>query len=406
MIRCQYVLIVSGRSWFLIVENNEVKHSIMIVDDEKANIMVLTSILSSEYGILALRDSRETVQVAEEELPDVILLDVLMPDMDGFEVIAQLKENEKTKDIPVIFITGLDSTEAEEKGFNLGAADYIAKPFHPAIVKLRIRNQIKIKERDTIERNLNVVLKLKEELTIAKENAEHSNRAKSEFLSRMSHEMLTPMNAVLGMLQIAKMNPTDNKQYLDEIDSSSRQLLSLINNVLDVSSIEYGTLKLNETEFSFKAMIRTVLSDAIKHANKKEQIINSEIDPAIPEEMIGDEKMLYKLINNLLANAIKYSPEKGEIDFKALLLHEKEDKITLNIIVKDDGIGISQEHQENLFMLFEQADGSNTRKHGGIGLGLALSKRVLDMMGGSICVESELGKGAKFSFTCDLKKVN
>ena len=386
------------------VEKDVNKHSILIVDDEKANIMALTSILSSNYRILAVKDSREAAQVASEELPDVILLDVLMPEMDGYEVITQLKNNDKTKDIPVIFITGLDSNEAEEKGFKLGAADYIAKPFHPAIVQLRIINQIKIQERDLIERDLNIVLKLKEELIIAKESAEHSNRAKSEFLSRMSHEMLTPMNAILGMLQVAKMNPDKQKQYFDEIDSASRQLLALINNVLDVSGMEYGTLKLNEAEFSFKSMIHTVLSDAKKHAKRKSQTINFEVDPAIPEYLVGDDKMLYKLINTLLANAIKFSPENGNIDFKARLQQDNGDIVTLKFVVADNGIGISPEQQANLFKIFEQADGSNSRKHGGIGLGLALSKRIIGMMNGDIWVDSELGEGAKFSFVCDLKK--
>ena len=385
------------------MESGELKRSILIIDDEKANIMVLTSILSSNYRVLALKDSREAVQVAAEELPDVILLDVLMPEMDGFEVIEELKNNNKTKDIPVIFITGLDSTEAEEKGFKLGAADYIAKPFHPAIVQLRIHNQIKLQERDLIERDLNVVLKLKEELIDAKEHAEHSNRAKSEFLSRMSHEMLTPLNAIIGLLQVARMRPDKQKEYFDEIDSSSRELLALINNVLDVSGMEYGTLKLNEVEFSFKAMIRTVLSDAVRHAKRKEQTINFTVDPTIPEDLVGDEKMLYKLINNLLANAIKYSPEKSDINFEAVLFYAKENRVSLKIIVEDHGIGISEKQQSNLFSLFEQVDGSNTRKHGGIGLGLALSKRIIDMMGGSIWVESKLGEGAKFSFTCELK---
>jgi len=386
------------------VNNNDNKHSILIVDDEKANIIALTGILSSEYRVLALRDSREAVKVAEDELPDVILLDVLMPEMDGFEVITALKENEKTKDIPVIFITGLDNTEAEEKGFVLGAADYIAKPFQSVIVQLRIRNQIKILERDLIEHNLNVVLKLKEELLIAKEDAEHSNRAKSEFLSRMSHEMLTPMNAIIGMMQVAKMYPESIKESFEEIDSATRQLLSLINNVLDVSEMEYGTLKLSDAEFSFKSMMRTVLSDAVRHADKKNQKIVYDFDPDIPEDLVGDGKMLFKVINNLLANAIKFSPENSEIGFNIHKVEETDDDITIKCVVSDKGIGISQEQQHNLFNIFEQIDGSNTRKHGGIGIGLALSKRVINMMGGSIWVDSELNEGATFTFTCIMKK--
>jgi len=380
------------------------KRSILVVDDEKANIIALTSILSSQYRVLALRDSRDTVKAAEDNMPDIILLDILMPEMDGFEVITALKSNDKTRFIPVIFITGLDNIEAEEKGLMLGAVDYITKPFHAAIVLLRIKNQVKIMERDSIEHDLNEVLLLKEELIAAKEQAEQSNRVKSEFLSRMSHEMLTPMNAIIGMVQIARMYPDRQKESFDDIDHSSRQLLTLINNVLDVSGMEYGTMRLVHEEFPFKSMIRTVLNEAMRYANMKDQKINSNVDPMIPEDLIGDEKMLYKVTSNLLANAIKYSPDNGEIKFEARLIDEDKNSATLKFVVSDNGIGISKEQQKTLFTFFEQVDGSNTRKQGGIGIGLALSKRIIEMMHGSIWVESELGKGAKFTFTCTLQK--
>jgi len=386
------------------MNNARSKLSILVVDDEKANIIALTSILSSQYRVLALRDSRDTVKAAEDNMPDIILLDILMPEMDGFEVLTALKSNDKTRFIPVIFITGLDNIEAEEKGLMLGAVDYITKPFHSAIVLLRIKNQIKILERDSIEHDLNEVLILKEELLSAKEDAEQSNRVKSEFLSRMSHEMLTPMNAIIGMVQIARMYPDKQRESLDDIETNSRQLLNLINNVLDVSGMEYGTLRLTHEEFSFKAMVRTVLNETSRHANMKDQKLDFTVDPAIPEELIGDEKMLFKVISNLLANAIKYSPDNSVIKFDALLIDEDETNATLKFVVADNGIGLSQDQQKTLFTIFEQGDGSSTRKQGGIGIGLALSKRIIEMMHGSIWVDSELGGGATFSFTCILKK--
>jgi len=152
-----YITVISDRSYkspgnpidlevnerlILQMNDNSKKHSILIVDDDKTNIIALTYILEANYNVLSLLDSTQTVQLAENELPDLILLDILMPEMDGFEVITLLKLNEKTKNIPVIFITGLDNVKAEENGLMLGAADYIAKPFHPAIVKLRVENQI------------------------------------------------------------------------------------------------------------------------------------------------------------------------------------------------------------------------------------------------------------------------
>jgi len=372
-----------------LMNNTDKKYSILIVDDEKSNILALTSILGSQYRILALRDSNEAFAIAEKEMPDVILLDILMPELDGYEVIKLLKDNEKTKDIPVIFITGLDSAEAEELGLQMGAADYIAKPFHSAIVRMRVQNQIE--------------LNLKEELRIAKEEAEHSSRAKSEFLSRMSHEMLSPMNVILGMLQIAKMKPEKNKECFDAIEASSESLLKLIKDVLNASELEYGSLKPTNAAFAFTKMLSAAYNEAERHALMRNQVITCKFDPNIPQMLIGDEKLLYKVIQNLLANAIKFSPEYGEILFDAELIKNSGKSVSLNITITDSGIGISPEQQVHLFDMFNQADGSNKRKQGGIGIGLALSKRILDVMGGTIAVESELGKGAKFTVTITME---
>ena len=361
----------------------EKKYSILIVDDEKSNIIALTSILSSTYRVLALRDSSETLALAEKEIPDVILLDILMPELDGYEVIKLLKESKKTCDIPVIFITGLDSAEAEELGLQMGAADYITKPFHSAIVIMRVQNQIE--------------LNLKEELRIAKEHAEHSSRAKSEFLSRMSHEMLTPMNAIMGMLQIVKIKPEKLKECLASIESSSESLLTLIKDILTASEMEYGSLKPVNAPFSLAKVLSSVHSEAEHHALLRNQFINFSYDEVIPESLIGDEKLLYKVLQNLLANAIKFSPELGEIVFKARIEKRDGNFMTIKFVVADEGVGISQEQQKDLFNVFNQADGSSSRKQGGIGIGLALSKRILDMMGGTISVESEVGKGATFT---------
>jgi len=380
--------------------SNQNQNRILVIDDEKSNIVALTNILNTEYKVYAVRDSREAVETVEKDMPDVILLDIVMPEIDGYEVISALKSSEKTRDIPVIFITGLDSAEAEEKGLTLGAADYIAKPFHSAIVRLRVQNQIKLIES-------NVVLKLKADLIAAKEQAEHLSRAKSEFLSRMSHEMLTPMNAIMGMMQLVRMYglPDYIKENMDEMDTASQNLLKLINDVLDVSGMEYGSFTLSESVFDFNEMVKDVLQELGYNASAKHQTFYSSIAPEIPASLTGDEKRLKQVIFNLLGNAVKFTPEHGEIDFKARVLNEDNEMITLQIEVDDNGIGISDEQKNSLFDIFEQVDGGYKRKHGGIGIGLALSKRVIEMMDGNIWVESELKQGAKFTFTCKLKKV-
>jgi len=260
-------------------------------------------------------------------------------------------------------------------------------------------------ERNEIEHDLNVVLKLKAELIAAKEQAEHLSRIKSEFLSRMTHEMKTPMNGIIGMLEIIKMNsiPEKIEKSISIIDKSSRDMLHLINDVLDISDMEYGAFKLTNANFNISAMFKDLLQTANHNAAAKQQTIVFKIDPTIPTFLTGDEKRLKQVIFNLLSNAVKFTPKNGEINFEARALNGDNRIITLQITVADNGIGIAKEHQDKLFHVMEQVDGSLTREHGGIGIGLVLSKRIIEMMDGKIWVESELGKGSTFIFTCKLK---
>jgi len=527
------------------------KRGVLIIDDERYNISALKIILSPEYTVYASINGKDAIETAEEFMPDIILLDVLMPDMDGYDVITILKASEKTRDIPVIFITGLDNIEAEIKGLALGAADYILKPFHPAIVKLRVQNQLQLVERlkqqtlmtkiahnylanansdalhtdtlrmlgefmgimtillykfdiknnvlvcqnewinpglnlqtcigDIVELNDDLIsitgnllsgdekdlcfysrdplrknlIKIKKQyfedyittpvfikgkicgiLVFSREeehkwneseidlivlaasvfsgvferdaiqNMEYLSRAKSEFLSNMSHEMRTPMNAIMGMLQVLDIYgvPDNIKEHCNVMNTAAHSLMHLIDDVLDVSDMEYGEFKLFDSVFNFNTMIKNILREADANARKKRHFLDSKIDPSIPPLLSGDEKRLKQVVNILLSNAIKFTPENGEIYFDARKINEDNGIITLQIEVADNGIGISQEQQSKLFTIFEQADTGNTREYAGIGIGLTLSKRVVEMMDGNIWVESELRKGSKFYFTCKLKK--
>ena len=488
-------------------------YSILVIDDEKSNIIELTNILDSEYEVLAVRDSSAALETAERKMPDLILLDVIMTGMNGYEVIAALKESEKTRDIPVIFITGLDSVEAEEKGFALGAADYIPKPFHSVIVKMRVKNQIRILERqrqysivehatqlamfittdasveyinpavlsvtgymqseiisgglglfiseemliklreeyipkvmqgESVQLELSItrkdrdkrilmifivktgsnslgvtanditeIRKLESQLHVAIKNAEYnrdlaerSSRAKSEFLSRMSHEILTPMNAIMGMSQIAgSVDSSDKiKSCLDIIDKSSRQLVIMLHNILNVSGGS-SAFSIVEALFAVDKMLGYIQSRMQPELTKKRQTISFGISQDIPEMLIGDEKRISQVLIHLLTNASKFSPDDSEICLSAFIDDDTGEEIFLRFEVTDKGIGISEEQQSALFDLFEQVDGSNTRIYGGIGIGLPLSMCIANMMGGNISVQSELGKGAKFSFTCVIKKI-
>jgi signal transduction histidine kinase len=396
------------------MENTE-KNRLLIVDDDSENIIALRSILTPEYTVYAAKDGETAIELAKKHLPDLIILDVIMPEMNGYRVLSVLKNAPETKNIPVVYVTGLSSSENEEIGLSLGAADYIHKPFFPPVVKLRIQTQIKLvnhiralEERDEMEQQLNKIKELEAGLITAKERAEYFIRARGEFLSRMSHEMLTPMNEIAGMLHVAKMQCYSNtlKEYLDKIDESSHHLLNLINDILDVSSVEYGVFKLNESKFSFGAMFQSLLQNALNNASKKNLNISHEVDPTLPDALFGDEKRLFQVISSVLSNAIKYTPDNGEISINVTAIEEDERRIALQFEIADNGIGISDEQQKNIFEIFEQIHGRPNRKYGGIGIGLALSKSIVEMMGGNISVESELNKGAKFTFVCKLQKAN
>ena len=368
------------------MENHQ-KDSILLVDDEKANLLVLNDILGGNYRLFMARTGPEAIEMANENKPDLILLDIVLPGMDGYEVLSILKGSEKTQEIPVIFITGLNSNEDEMRGLGLGASDYISKPFSAAIVKLRVQNQLKIKEQ------MRQIIK--------KELAEKASRLKSEFLSRMSHEMRTPINAMMGMINMMQ-NTNDQEKidnYLIKAGSASHGLMMLIDNVLDIANFRNERLDLDNLDFEFTAMLQNTLDEVNVFYEQKQQTLTAEIDPLIPGIITGDRKRLSQAIFNLLLNANKFTGHKGLINLKAFAVSKGDDNVTIQIDVSDNGIGISQEQQKDIFTEFEQADGGTDRKHGGAGIGLFISKKIIEMMNGQIWVESSPGKGSKFSLT-------
>ena len=248
--------------------------------------------------------------------------------------------------------------------------------------------------------------RLRAELLAAKELAEYASRAKSEFISRMSHEMRTPMNAIIGMTNLARDTgePKKREAFLEKANSASQHLLRLINDLLDITEIEAGNLNLVNSDFSFDAMLQNILNVVNMYVEEKKQKLIVDIDPSVPGVLKGDEHRLAKASCHLLLNAVKFSPEKGSVYFRVCSLGEENGRLTLQIEVTDNGIGISSENQEVIFRLFEQVDGGSSRKFAGAGVGLALSKSLVELMGGRIWVESEPGKGAKFLFTVKMER--
>ena len=238
------------------------------------------------------------------------------------------------------------------------------------------------------------------------EDAMAATRAKSEFLSNMSHEIRTPMNAIIGMTAIGKQTTdTDRKNYsFTRIEEASTHLLGVINDILDVSKIESGKFELDMADFNFEETLIRVVNVSSFRVAEKNQKIAVYVDRDIPPFMYGDSQRLAQVITNLLGNAVKFTPEEGSINLQTYFLGEQDGICEIKISVTDTGIGISSEQQEKLFQPFQQAESSISRRFGGTGLGLAISRSIIEMMGGKIWVESEPGKGSKFSFTLKMQR--
>lgn len=246
-------------------------------------------------------------------------------------------------------------------------------------------------------------------LAIEKKQAVHENRIKSKFLANMSHEIRTPLNAILGFSQLAKASAENDKQkgYLNNINNSARSLLGIINDILDFSKIEANKLDIEETVFNLKEIANQSLEQLIDTASENNIELLGMISERVPENLIGDPLRLSQVFNNLLSNAIKFTKKGGVVLFIEPSYQDK-DKVRLNFNIKDTGIGIKHSQIDTLFKAFEQADISTTREYGGTGLGLSICSQLISLMGGSIHVESQLGKGSTFSFTLpfNIHKIN
>ena len=361
---------------------------ILVVDDDAANLRMASHILSEEQmRVSCLKSGEDAIKFLQTNRPDLILLDIHMPGMDGFETLDVIKGNKTMADIPVIFLTANDDSSTESKGLEAGAMDFIKKPFVPEVLLLRVRHIIEL-------------VRLNAEYEMAKNEAIMANEAKSLFLSNMSHEIRTPINAVLGMNEMILRECTDEQilTYAENIRSSGKTLLFLINDILDMSKIESGKMEIIQVEYEPAVLIMDLWNVIFLRAQEKDLSINFSLDETLPRVLFGDDVRIKQIVTNLLTNAVKYTPQ-GGIEMHVAYERHEDKQISLIISVKDTGMGIKKEDMGKLFENFQRLDEQKNRNIEGTGLGMNITMSLLNLMDGEMTVESEYGKGSTFTVT-------
>ncbi len=432
---------------------------ILAIDDNHDNLIVLQALLSDAFPdsrIIMVQSGVEGIFMAKTENPDVILLDLVMPGVDGFETCRRLKQDSFLRRIPVIILTAAKTeTSYRVRALKIGAEAFLSKPIDESELTAQVSSMIRIKKSEDavrlenrrleevvrertdellreledkknteeqlkksfseLEEGRKATLSLLEDLKIeieerqkiqnelveAKEKAEASDRLKTAFLNNISHEVRTPLNGILGFGElITDPDLTDEtkKMYLAVLNASSDRLLKTINDFMDISLIVSGNMEVRNSIFNFGDLLERICLDMKELLMAKNMVVNIKKPELRPLILGSDEALVQKVLINLLDNAIKYS-NNGCID-----MGYHQDKEVVRVYVKDPGIGISKEKHEQIFERFVQEDPSNTRRYEGSGLGLSISKGVVELLGGKIGVESEKGIGSTFWFTLPLNE--
>jgi signal transduction histidine kinase len=357
---------------------------ILVVDDDPGTRLVMRETLESAgFAVTEASDGVEGCLRYEEHHPDLLLVDIIMPNMDGYGLCRELRSRPDAAFVPIVVVTGTDDVSSVARAFDAGATDFMWKPANWAILNYRVRYVLRAEE---LRRN-------QERLIVAKEVAEAANRSKSAFLANMSHELRTPLNAIIGfsgMINARMFGPLGDKyaEYASIIDASGRHLLAIINDILDTAKADADKLSLVEQTVDLAEVVG-LGSEIVQDIARQARIdFTSEIGGPLPK-VIGDPAKLTQILVNLLTNAIKYTEPGGRVRLKV----EQAPDQGVTFSVEDNGIGMSTDEIAIALEPFGQIDAGLTRKHDGVGLGLPLTKRLVELHGGVMEIKSMRGEG-------------
>jgi len=410
---------------------------VLMVDDRPENLYALEKTLQRlPVELFQTTSGNEALGLTLEHEFALAIVDVQMPEMDGYELVELLRGNPKTSTMPVIFISAIYSDNYHHlKGYEAGAVDFLSKPFDPEILLGKVRiflelyqqryhlqslveqlnsknKQLKaeITQRETVEQSLR---ETNERLVDAKAKAEIANQAKTEFLSKMSHEFRTPLNGILGYIQIMQQDKSLPQSYVDKVDvirQSGEHLLTLIMDLLDIAKIEAHKMELQLGQFNLPDLLHGVIGMVSFQAQQKGLTFQHNISTNLPTHVVADGRRLRQILLNLLGNAIKFT-HTGQVTLEITLVKPTSPSAlnhetllptqAIQFAVKDTGVGMSAEHLHKIFMPFEQVGDLQSRAEG-TGLGLAISYQLVKLMGGSLTVDSVVGEGSCFKFTLAL----
>jgi signal transduction histidine kinase len=374
--------------------------TVLVVDDNRLNIDLLVDVLKDDYKLLVALNGVTALDIVRNVLPDIILLDIMMPEMDGYEVCRRLKSDERTGQIPVIFITAKSQSEDEAKGLALGAVDYITKPVNPAIVQARIRTHLALynQNRELEEK----VRKRTLELERSKEKADEASRAKSAFLANISHELRTPLNHIMGLSSLLLEIDTDPErlELIRPLHDGAAQLAGLFDQLLDLTMLESDAVRIDHKFFDFPKVLSRLAAAFHAYAVKKGVEFEFTAHGDLPDTLYGAPLETSQALNNILLNAFRYT-EQGKVTLDVRIDPDHfagadQDRVMIRFAVTDTGVGIPADRLETIFHSFEIGEKVMTKRLSGPGVGLTISKYLIEKLDGKIRVESALGKGSTF----------